>query len=88
MAEKIELKKEFLLPRTNYGPFCLKILSDFIRHNSIDSSIVLPKIGDPPHVLLSRIFDIMLHSLGNEVRDEFVKTLDEYKMGLPAHFRN
>ena len=75
------------LPSGNYGPYCLKILHDFIEHHKLQSDLPLPIPGLPTHEALSRIFDIMLHSMGEEKRAECLKNLDDYNMGIPAHFR-
>lgn len=75
------------LPSGNYGPFCLKILHDFIEHHKLSSDLPLPIPGLTTHEALSRIFDVMLHSMGEEKRQETLKNLDEYSMGIPAHFR-
>src|SRR5271154_4995315 len=74
------------LPRSNYGPYCLKILHDFIEHHKLKEDLPLPIPGLSNHEALSRIFDIMLHSLGEEKRTEYLKNLDEYNIGIPDHF--
>ena len=80
-------QRSLKLPSGNYGPYCLKILHDFIEHHKLQEDLPLPSPGISTHDALSRIFDIMLHSMGEEKRAECLKNLDEYNMGLPAHFR-
>jgi hypothetical protein len=75
------------LPRGNYGPFCLKIIQEFVAHHKLPANLPVPVAGLSTHVALSRIFDIMLHSMGEEKREEILKNLDEYNMSVPACFR-
>lgn len=83
---QIDKKRSLRLPKANYGSFCLKILHDFMKlHNLVD--LPTPVSGSSNQESLSRIFDIILHSMGQEKREEILKNLDEYMMDLPAHFR-
>lgn len=79
--------KKLILPRVEYGPFCLKILNDFINHHKLSKNLPVPSNGITNHEALSRIFDIMIHSMGDEKRQEILKDLEEYNKGIPPHFR-
>lgn len=70
------------LPSNNYGPFCLKILSEFIIHHGLSKDLPLPVPGLRTDQALSRIFDIITHSLGSEKREALLKELDEYNAGI------
>lgn len=77
---------ELELPKHRYEPFFLKIMSDFCQFHN------LPKIKAPqgsvlPHKLFSYILDLMVSSMGEEKREEVMKELKEYKMGLPFDLR-
>jgi hypothetical protein len=74
----LKKKRLFNLPSTNYGPICLKILHDFIEHHKIIADLPMPTSGLKTHEALSRIFDIIIHSMGNEKQEEYLKNLDEY----------
>jgi hypothetical protein len=76
------------LPSKDYGPFCLKVLNDFIEHHNLPKDLPMPCAGLTTHEALSRIFDVILYSLGEEKRQEILSNLNEYKMGIPACFRN
>lgn len=75
------------LPSSCYGPFCMRILKEFIAHNKLPESLPVPNTGDKTHDALSKIFDIILHSMGKEKRDQILSSLDEYNMSVPAAFR-
>lgn len=79
-------KSGLKLPSHDYGPFCMRILHEFMEHHKIPE-MPLPHSGISTHEALSRIFDIMLCSMGEEKRSEILKNLNEYNMGIPAHFR-
>lgn len=81
-------KKTLILPKLHYGPFFLKILKEFIEFHKLPSNLYLPDNFTPSDVVLSRILDIMVHTFGNERREEILKELDEFNMTLPAFFRN
>ena len=70
--------KSLCLPKKNYGPFCLKILDDFIDHHKLSKNLPLPFPGLSVEESLSRIFDVILHSMGNDYREKMLKELDEY----------
>lgn len=70
------------LPSENYGPFCAMILNHFIEYHKLSKDLALPSPGIPTHVALSRIFDIILHSMGDDKRKEILNYLDEYNLGL------
>lgn len=65
----------------------MKILSEFIDFHKLPKDLPMPCPGLSTHVALSRIFDVILHSMGEEKRQEILSNLDEYNMGIPAHFR-
>ncbi len=75
------------LPKSCYGSLCLKILSDFIEYHELDKSLELPNSKDLPHVMLSKILDIMLQTMDEEKRQEILKDTQEYNMSLPAYIR-
>ena len=75
------------LPSGNYGPFCMKIIQEFIVHHNLPTNLPVPVAGVHNHVALSRIFDIMLHSMGQEKREAVLRDLDEYNMSVPACLR-
>jgi len=79
-------KRQLNLPRHEYGPYCNKILSEAINHFKLNN-LPLPSAGDMTHVALSKIFDIILHTMGEEKREEILKDLDEYIMSIPAVLR-
>lgn len=76
------------LPSKDYGPFCNKILTDFIEHHNLSKDLAMPCAGLTTTEALSRIFDIVLHSMGEEKRNEALEKLKEYNMSIPACFRN
>lgn len=70
-------KSVLKLPQKGYGPICLKILNDFIEHNKLDPKLERPVTGLQTHEALSRIFDIILHSMGDEIRQNVLLELSE-----------
>ena len=80
--------RQLNLPSMNYGPFCLKILHEFIIHHGLSKDLPLPNAGSSMNVSLSRIFDVMLHSMGREKRDAILADLDQYNLSVPAFFRD
>jgi hypothetical protein len=88
MIEKLESEKTLKLPFKEFGPFCLKILQEFIEHHKLPKDLQLPEKAEKLHIGMSKIFDVMLHSMGPEKRNEILIDLDKYKMSLPAHFRD
>ncbi len=76
--------KKFELPEYGYGAFCNKILLDFILHHKLGAlDMPLPdKSSNTGALLLSRIFDIMLHSMGEENRERIIKELESYKLSM------
>ena len=81
------MKSRLRLPKANYGPFCLKILEDFIGYHELDKKLPRPVPGLETHETLSRIFDIMLYSMGKRQRIKILDELDKYKMDIPAGLR-
>lgn len=71
------------LPSHGYGAFCLKILSDFVDHHNLPKGMLMPVPGLTNHEALSRIFDLILHSMGEEKRLQVLSELDEYIACLP-----
>ena len=69
------------LPEKGYGPICLRILNEFIEVNNLDKSLELPVTGLKTHVALGRVFNIILHSMGDERRQNVLRELSE--MGFP-----
>src|SRR5665213_1835713 len=70
------------LPKKAYGPFCLKILCDFIEHHNLAKDLLMPEPNLVIEESLSRIFDVMLHSMGEEKRLDSLKELDKYIASL------
>lgn len=70
-------KSVLKLPEKGYGPICLKILNDFIEHYNLDPKLERPITGLQTHEALSRIFDIILHSMGDEKRQNVLRELSE-----------
>jgi len=62
-------------------------LTDFIEHHNLPKDLPMPCAGLSTTEALSRIFDIVLHSMGDEKRNEALEKLKEYNMGIPACFR-
>jgi hypothetical protein len=85
MSEK--KPKRLMLPSKQYGPLCSKILKDFILHNSLPDDLLLPETGLTTHAALSRIFDVLLHSMGKEKREAILLEVEEYVSSLPPAFR-
>lgn len=79
--------RKLVLPKSHYGPFCNKVLKDFIEKHKLDDTLPLPGEGDNAVSALSKIFDLIVHSLGERKRQEILKELDEYVMGIPAQLR-
>lgn len=75
--------KLFTLPERGYGPFCLKILFDFVEFHNLPKGMLMPVPGLTNVQALSRIFDIILHSMGEEKRLQAISELEEYIKGLP-----
>lgn len=88
MIEQLKITKKLKLPTKYYGPFCIKILKEFINHNKLSIDLEMPNKDEVNHQALSKIFDIILHSMGPEKHDEYITELNRYKMDIPAHFRN
>jgi len=75
------------LPQMDYGPFCLRILKEFVDYYDLPKNLEFPQSGISTHEALSRIFDIILHSLPKEKQKEILEALDKYKMEIPAALR-
>ena len=75
------------LPKSAYAPFVLKVLHDFIEHHALPKDLVLPQGNMMIHKIMSCILDVMVHSMGKEKRDEILKDLHTYKLGLPFDLR-
>lgn len=88
MIKEKPIEKRLRLPKSLYGPFCCRILNEFKNHFGLDQNLALPAPEDPTHVALSKIFDIMIQSMGKEKREIILRELDEYLMGVPASFRD
>lgn len=85
MTESIE--KKLVLPKKNYGPACMRILREFIKHHKLNKNLPVPSMHMTIEESLSRIFDIMLHTMGNAKRTEIIKAIDEYVESLPPTLR-
>ncbi len=79
--------RKLVLPKSHYGPFCNRILKEFIDKHKLDDTLPLPGEGDTNSGALSKIFDLIIHSLGEEKRQQILKECDEYVMGIPAQLR-
>lgn len=80
------MTKTLRLPRISYGPICLKILDDFIKHHNLPD-LPKPQPNNTVDDALSKIFDIILHSLGDEKRDAILKEVEEYCQSIPPSAR-
>jgi antitoxin component of RelBE/YafQ-DinJ toxin-antitoxin module len=80
-------KKTLILPRLNYGPICLKILTEFAKHNNLPITLLMPEAKQATHQALARIFDILLLSMGEEKRNELLNDAEEYFNDLPPSVR-
>lgn len=85
--KEVPVGRKLILPREQYGPFCLRILNEFKKHFNLPEDLEIPKPELKIHMSLSRIFDIMVHAMGDDIRNIILKELDEYVMSLPAHCR-
>lgn len=74
--------KTLKLPIHSYGPFCMRILKEFMEFHNIPKDIDLPESHSSMVTVLSCIFDIMLHSMGDDKRNEVLKDLEDYKANL------
>ena len=83
-TEKI---KDLILPRSHFTPFILKFTEDFINHHGLLPHVINWDV-DGIHLIFSNFLDLMARSMGDEKRKEILKELDEYKMSLPAFFRD
>ena len=75
------------LPRISYGPICLKILNDFIEYHKLAPYVQFPQPKEKTHEFLAKIFDLMLHSMGEEKREQAIKEADTYYNDLPPSVR-
>jgi len=84
-----ENKDQLILPEKRYQPFFVKVMIDFIEHHGIvmDKSNCLPDGSMKIHLALSRILDVMVHSMGENKRSEIMKELDEYKKEIPSFLK-
>ena len=80
----VPLSQPLILPQDKYGPFCMKILRDFIEYHNIPKDIPLPIPGLLIHMSLSRIFDAIAYSMGKDKRDQILIELEEYKKNLKS----
>ncbi len=81
------MDKKLTLPKSCYGSLCLKIFKDFIEYHDLDRSLDLPKSEDLPHIMLSKMLNIMLETMDESKREEILKDAQEYSMSLPAYIR-
>lgn len=94
MSQKVEkfvitpvIQSEINLPKKNFEPFFLKVLNDFIHHHNLPKDIPVPNGCALPHKIFSYIVDILAHSMGEEKRNQLIKELEDYKLGLPFDLR-
>jgi hypothetical protein len=80
-------KNELRLPKHRWQPFFVKVLSDFIDFHNLPKDLPMPEGALRLEVCMSRVLDIMLHSMGNEKREKILKELELYKEGLPFDLR-
>ena len=83
-VKKNNSKRPLNLPTVQYGPFCMKILHEFITHHKLPTELLyaLPDKGQPVVLALSRIFDVMLHSMGSDKRESILNELDAYNLSV------
>lgn len=74
---QVSSMRSLVLPK-KYGPFCMKILHDFIDHHKLCKDLPKPEPGLLIHLSMSRIFDVMLHSMGEEKRNNILKEVEDY----------
>ena len=80
--------KTLKLPRYNYGPIVLKILSEFRRHHNLPEDLIPPpQTGQTTPEALASIVDHLLWSMGMSKRDEIIKEVEEYIDGLHRNCR-
>lgn len=82
-----ETKKPLYLPSKNYEPFFMKVMHDFIEYHKLPKDLPLPEMGIGMNLCMSRILDVMVHSMGEEKRKEILEDLDKYRIGIPAAFK-
>lgn len=73
------------LPKNSYGPICNKILIEFMQHHNISGE--LPTSDDITNVVLAKIFDIMLKSMGEEKRRQCIDDAKKYLTSVPPAAR-
>lgn len=88
MSDDLSKEKKTLdLPKKLYEPFFLKVMHDFIEYHKITKDLPFPTTGLIMHKSMSYILDIMVHSMGDQKREEILKELEEYKSSLPFDLR-
>jgi len=73
------------LPKVAYGPICNKFIKDFMEYHKILGA--LPEPGDASEVVLAKIIDIMLRSMGKDNRDKCLQEAKEYLNSIPPAAR-
>lgn len=76
------------LPKIGYGPMCNKILKEFAEHFKIEEHLIFPEGKDNAAQCLSKIFDLILHSLGEEKRKELLADSLKYYYDVPPSVRD
>lgn len=73
-----------VLPKKNYGPLCLMILQKFAKHHKIPiTETSLPSgANQSPHDVFTKIFDVMLHSMGSDKRLEIIAEVNKYNKDI------
>ena len=71
-----------ILPEKAYGPICQKIFKEFCEHHGLPENMPVPEPSLKMHLSLSRIIDMMAHSMGEEKRAKILQEVEEYKANL------
>lgn len=84
MQNSSPIESPLCLPNSNFQPFFLKAMNDFILHHKLPVSIRRPSGNMNLPTVFSCILDAMAHSMGKEKREMLLKELEEYKHSLPT----
>jgi hypothetical protein len=79
--------EKLALPRAHYGPICLRLLDAFIQYHHLPKDLIIPQGCKKPELILSHIFDAMLHTMSSERRQELIKEVQEYSNSPPPSIR-
>lgn len=78
---------KLVLPKIAYGPMCMRILKEFVAHHEIAGEIDYPDNKDKMEDALSKIFDIILLSMGEKKREDLIVESVAYFRDLPPSLR-